>query len=159
MEYKLPTQVAVCQDEVNRDVIGGEELDVHLYLAYLHPGLQPAPPLSLLTHLGVRHLRGSDVTTVTTAMAQELVQGEGINSGVFVCVHESVCVCSCWVNSTHACVPAQGLRALARLLVCNFRALQQGYGEADAILQALRELPIIPLADGQIGRASCRERV
>ncbi|XP_046887908.1 protein NO VEIN [Hypomesus transpacificus] len=133
VEYKLPSQVAVCQDAVIRDVIGGEELDRHLSLAYLHPGLQPAPPLSLLTHLGVRHLRGSDVTTVTTAMAQELVQGEGINS-------------------------AQGLRALARLLVCNFRALQQGYGEADAILQALRELPIIPLADGRVV-ALGRERV
>uniref|UniRef100_A0A8C8GLA8 HTH OST-type domain-containing protein n=1 Tax=Oncorhynchus tshawytscha TaxID=74940 RepID=A0A8C8GLA8_ONCTS len=117
--YKLPSQVAVCQDPVIRDVIGGEELNRHLSLSYLHPGLLPVPPLSLLTHLGVRRLRGSDVTTVTTAMAKELLQGDG-------------------------------LRHLARLLVCNFRALEQGYGETDSILTTLRDLPIIPLADGRM---------
>ncbi|XP_029933405.1 protein NO VEIN isoform X2 [Myripristis murdjan] len=123
--YKLPSQVAVCQDAVIRDVICGDELDRHLSLAYLHPNLHPAPPTSLLTHLGVRYLRGSDVTTVTTAMAKELVQGEGIHAD-------------------------GGLRRLARLLVCNFRALEHGYGEADTILQTLRDLPIIPLADGRV---------
>ncbi|KAM6951488.1 uncharacterized protein FYW47_015000 [Aplochiton taeniatus] len=125
VEYKLPSQVAVCQDGVIRDVIGGEELDRHLSLAYLHPALHPAPPLSLLTHLGVRHLRGSDVTTVTTAMAKELMQGEGVSTD-------------------------SGLRRLARLLVCNFRALEQGYGEAESLLQALRDLPLIPLSDGRV---------
>ncbi|KAM9410935.1 uncharacterized protein ACWYII_025836 isoform 8-T9 [Salvelinus alpinus] len=123
--YKLPSQVAVCRDPVIRDVIDGEELNRHLSLSYLHPGLLPAPPLSLLTHLGVRHLRGSDVTTVTTAMAKELLQGDGVNSD-------------------------SGLRHLARLLVCNFRALEQGYGETDSILTTLRDLPIIPLADGRM---------
>lgn len=78
--YKLPSQVAVCHDAVIRDVIGGDELEKHLSLSYLHPGLSPAPPSSLLTHLGVKYLRGSDVTTVTTAMARELM--EGIHSGV-----------------------------------------------------------------------------
>lgn len=81
--YKLPSQVAVCKDAVIREVIGGQELNRHLSLSYLLPNLQPAPPTSLLTHLGVRYLRGSDVTTVTTAMAKELMQ-EGIHSGVFV---------------------------------------------------------------------------
>uniref|UniRef100_A0A3P8TIF1 Wu:fj29h11 n=1 Tax=Amphiprion percula TaxID=161767 RepID=A0A3P8TIF1_AMPPE len=114
--YKLPSQVAVCRDAVIHDVIGGDELERHLSLSYLHPGLSPAPPASLLTHLGVRYLRGSDVTTVTTAMAKEL----------------------------------GGLRQLARLLVCNFRALEHGYGEADSVLQTLRDLPIIPLADGRV---------
>ncbi|XP_030610585.1 protein NO VEIN isoform X2 [Archocentrus centrarchus] len=123
--YKLPSQVAVCQDTVIRDVIGGDELEKHLSLSYLHPGLIPAPPASLLTHLGVRYLRGSDVTTVTTAMAKELMTVGGIQSD-------------------------EGLRQLARLLVCNFRALEHGYGEADSILQTLRELSIIPLADGRV---------
>ncbi|KAM7382188.1 hypothetical protein PAMA_012854 [Pampus argenteus] len=123
--YKLPSQVAVCQDAVIRDVIGGDELERHLSLSYLHPGLSPAPPTSLLSHLGVRYLRGSDVTTVTTAMAKELMRAEGIHS-------------------------EGGLRQLARLLVCNFRALEHGYGEADSILQSLRDLPIIPLADGRL---------
>lgn len=48
------------------------------------------------------------------------------------------------------CLLDGSLRQLARLLVCNFRALEHGYGEADAILQALRDLPIIPLADGHV---------
>lgn len=80
--YKLPSQVAVCQDPVIREVIGGDELERHLSKFYLHPGLSPAPPASLLTHLGVRQLRGSDVTMVTTAMAKELKMVDGIHSGV-----------------------------------------------------------------------------
>ncbi|XP_061564141.1 uncharacterized protein wu:fj29h11 isoform X2 [Cololabis saira] len=123
--YKQPSQVAVCQDAVIRNVIGGDELEKHLSLFYLHPGLSPAPPTSLLAHLGVRNLRGSDVTMVTTAMAKELVRAEGLHSD-------------------------DGLRQLARLLVCNFRAMEHGYGEADSILQNLKELPIIPLADGSV---------
>uniref|UniRef100_A0A3P9B955 Wu:fj29h11 n=1 Tax=Maylandia zebra TaxID=106582 RepID=A0A3P9B955_9CICH len=122
--YKLPSQVAVCQDPVIREVIGGGELEKHLSLSYLHPDLSPAPPTSLLTHLGVRYLRGTDVTIVTTAMVKELMTVGGIHSDA-------------------------GLHQLARLLVCNFRALEHGYGEADSILQTLRELPIIPLADGR----------
>ncbi|XP_019745143.1 uncharacterized protein LOC109527572 [Hippocampus comes] len=59
--YKLPSQVAVCKDAVIRKVISQEELEKHLLLSYLHPGLSPAPPASLLSHLGVRHLRGSAV--------------------------------------------------------------------------------------------------
>ncbi|XP_047232938.1 protein NO VEIN isoform X2 [Girardinichthys multiradiatus] len=123
--YKLPSQVAVCQDAVIRDVISSEELERHLSLSYLHPGLSPPPPASLLTQMGVRYLRGSDVTTVTTAMAKELVRAEGIHS-------------------------EGGLCQLARLLVCNFRAMEHGYGEAESILQNLRELSIIPLADGRV---------
>lgn len=80
--YKLPSQVAVCQDPVIREVIGGGELEKHLSLSYLHPDLSPAPPTSLLTHLGVRYLRGTDVTIVTTAMAKELMTVGGIHSGV-----------------------------------------------------------------------------
>ncbi|XP_072312808.1 uncharacterized protein [Eucyclogobius newberryi] len=123
--HKLPSQVAVCQDPVIREVIGGEELEKHLSLSYLHPGLSPAPPPSLLRELGVRYLRGPDVTTVTSAMAKELMKLEGIHS-------------------------ESGLRKLAKLLVCNFRALEHGYGEADSILQTLRDLPIIPLSDGRV---------
>ncbi|KAF1374253.1 hypothetical protein PFLUV_G00248000 [Perca fluviatilis] len=86
--YKLPSQVAVCHDAVIRDVIGGDELERHLSLSYLHPGLSPAPPSSLLTHLGVKYLRGSDVTTVTTAMARELM--EGIHSGPLSALYKDV---------------------------------------------------------------------
>lgn len=48
------------------------------------------------------------------------------------------------------CVVDGGLRQLARLLVCNFRALEHGYGETESILETLRNLPIIPLADGRV---------
>ncbi|XP_074518878.1 uncharacterized protein LOC141784855 isoform X2 [Halichoeres trimaculatus] len=122
---KLPSQVAVCQDTVIREVIGGEELERHLSLSYLHPDLSRSAPTSLLTHLGVKYLQGSDVTTVTTAMAKDLLKVEGLHT-------------------------EGGLHQLARLLVCNFRALEHGYGEADSILQTLKDLPIIPLADGRV---------
>ncbi|XP_061561757.1 uncharacterized protein wu:fj29h11 isoform X5 [Phycodurus eques] len=123
--YKLPSQVAVCMDAVIRKVINQDELEKHLLLSYLHPSLSPAPPASLLSHLGVRNLRGSDVTTVTTAMARELMKEETIHTDV-------------------------GLHQLARLLVCNFRAVEHGYGDGDSILQTLRSLPIIPLVDGRV---------
>lgn len=87
--YKLPSQVAICQDAVIRNVIGGDELQRHLSLSYLHPSLSNAPPASLLTHLGVRHLRGSDVSTVTTAMAKELMKMGGITSGMLSQVHDN----------------------------------------------------------------------
>uniref|UniRef100_A0A3Q2Y8U5 Wu:fj29h11 n=1 Tax=Hippocampus comes TaxID=109280 RepID=A0A3Q2Y8U5_HIPCM len=114
--YKLPSQVAVCKDAVIRKVISQEELEKHLLLSYLHPGLSPAPPASLLSHLGVRHLRGS---------------AEAIN--LRIRVHSEFCT-----------------EILARLLVCNFRAVEHGYGDGDSILQTLRTLPIIPLADGRV---------
>lgn len=79
--YKQPSEVAVCQDAVIRDVIGGDELERHLSLSYLHPRLSSSPLTSLLTHLGVRYLRGSDVSMVTTAMAKELTRTEGIRTG------------------------------------------------------------------------------
>ncbi|KAJ8413728.1 hypothetical protein AAFF_G00082350 [Aldrovandia affinis] len=41
------------------------------------------------------------------------------------------------------------LKKVAKLLVCNFRALEQEYDEADAILKTLRDIPVIPLADGR----------
>ncbi|XP_061665744.1 uncharacterized protein wu:fj29h11 isoform X2 [Syngnathoides biaculeatus] len=123
--YKLPSQVAVCKDAVIRNVINQDELEKHLLLSYLHPNLSPAPPASLLSHLGVRNLRGSDVTTVTTAMAKELMKEETIHTDV-------------------------GLHQLARLLVCNFRAVEHGYGDGDSILQTLGSLPIIPLSDGRV---------
>ena len=53
-------------------------------------------------------------------------------------------------NNGFVCLIDRGLRQLARLLVCNFRALEHGYGEADSVLQTLKELPIIPLADGRL---------
>lgn len=79
---KLPSQVAICQDAVIRDVIGGRELERHLSLSYLHPDVAKALPTSLLAHLGVRYLRESDVSMVTTAMAKELVRAEAVHSGV-----------------------------------------------------------------------------
>ncbi|XP_049615652.1 uncharacterized protein wu:fj29h11 isoform X2 [Syngnathus scovelli] len=123
--YKLPSQIAVCKDAVIRKVINQDELEKHLLLSYLHPSLKPAPPASLLSHLGVRNLRGSDVTTVTTAMAKELMKEETIHTDA-------------------------GLRQLARLLVCNYRAVEHGYGDGDYILQTLRTLPIFPLVDGRV---------
>ncbi|XP_057682155.1 uncharacterized protein wu:fj29h11 [Corythoichthys intestinalis] len=123
--YKLPSQVAVCKDAVIRKVINQDELEKHLLLSYLHPSLSPAPSASLLSHLGVRNLRGADVTMVTTAMAKELMKEKTIHTD-------------------------DGLRQLARLLVCNFRAVEHGYGDEDSVLHTLRSLPIFPLANGRV---------
>ncbi|XP_072524200.1 uncharacterized protein [Salminus brasiliensis] len=124
VEFKLPSQVAVCQDPLIQEVIGGEELFKHLNLSYLHPALQSALSQSLLNALGIHRLRGPEITTVICAMAKSLAQNGELQSDY-------------------------GLRKLAKLLACNFRALELEYGEIDDQLQALRDVPVIPLADGR----------
>uniref|UniRef100_W5MY83 Wu:fj29h11 n=1 Tax=Lepisosteus oculatus TaxID=7918 RepID=W5MY83_LEPOC len=125
VEFKLPSQIAVSQDVLIQEVISPELLQRHLNLSYLHPALQSALPHSLITALGVHRLRGSDITAITSAMAQELLREHSAHSG-------------------------ESLKKVAKLLVCNFRTLEQEYQEADAMLQALRKIPIIPLADGRM---------
>uniref|UniRef100_A0A3B1JM69 Wu:fj29h11 n=1 Tax=Astyanax mexicanus TaxID=7994 RepID=A0A3B1JM69_ASTMX len=124
VEFKLPSQVAVCQDPLIQEVIGGEELFKHLNLSYLHPVLQSALSQSLLNSLGIHRLRGHEITTVICAMAKSLAQHGDLQSD-------------------------NGLQKLAKLLACNFRALELEYGEVDDQLQALRDVPMIPLADGR----------
>ncbi|XP_046709697.1 protein NO VEIN-like isoform X1 [Silurus meridionalis] len=125
VEFKLPSQVAVCQDPLFQEVIEGEELCKHLNLSYLHPALQSSLSSSLLTALGVQRLKAPNITTVICAMAKTLVQEHDILSDA-------------------------SLKKLAKLLACNFRALDSEYNEVDGLLQALREVPMIPLADGRI---------
>uniref|UniRef100_A0A4W4ERA0 HTH OST-type domain-containing protein n=1 Tax=Electrophorus electricus TaxID=8005 RepID=A0A4W4ERA0_ELEEL len=125
VEFKLPSQVAMCQDPLVQDVIGGAELREHLSLSYLHPALHLALSSSLLSALGVHRLRGADVTTVVCAMARSLAQHGHLHSD-------------------------SSLKKLAKLLACNFRALDSEYGEVDDLLQSLRDVPIIPLADGRV---------
>ncbi|XP_030630958.1 protein NO VEIN-like [Chanos chanos] len=125
VEFKLPSQVAVCQDPLIQDVIGGEDLSRHLNLSYLHPMLQSALTNSLLSALGVHRLRAADVSAVSCALVKELAQSSNFHS-------------------------ADNLKKLAKLLVCNFRALEQEYGEVETLLQGLREIPMLPLADGRV---------
>ncbi|XP_059387671.1 uncharacterized protein LOC132121937 [Carassius carassius] len=124
VEYKQPSQLAVCQDRLIQDVIGGEDLCRSLSLSYLHPALQSRLSSSLLTALGVHRLRASEIITVTCAMARELVQ-----HGRLQTEHD--------------------LKKLARLLVCDFRALEPEY-DVDALLQSLKDVPMIPLANGSV---------
>lgn len=81
VEFKLPSQVAVCQDPLLQDVIGGEELFKHLNLSYLHPALQSSLTSSLLTALGVQRLKAPNITTVICAIARSLVQEGDVHSG------------------------------------------------------------------------------
>ncbi|TSK14591.1 Sacsin [Bagarius yarrelli] len=125
VQFKLPSQVAVCQDPLIQDVIGGEELCKHLNLSYLHPELQSSLSSSLLSALGVQRLKAANITTVICAMAKSLVQEGDIYTD-------------------------SNLKKLAKLLACNFRALESEYNEVDSLLQALRDIPMIPLADGRV---------
>ncbi|KAK7134163.1 hypothetical protein R3I93_017539 [Phoxinus phoxinus] len=124
VEFKQPSQLAVCQDRLIQEVIGGEDLCRSLSLSYLHPALQARLSSSLLTALGVHRLRPAEIITVTCSMARELVQHGQLNS-------------------------EPELQKLARLLVCSFRALEPEY-EVDALLQSLKEVPMIPLANGSV---------
>ncbi|XP_051530357.1 uncharacterized protein LOC127427065 isoform X2 [Myxocyprinus asiaticus] len=125
VEFKQPSQLAVCQDRLIQDVIRGEDLCRNLSLSYLHPSLQSSLSNSLLTALGVHRLRASEIITVTCIMARDLVQHGNLKS-------------------------EHDLKKLAKLLVCNFRALESEYGEVDTLLQSLKDVPMIPLANGTV---------
>ncbi|RXN31303.1 hypothetical protein ROHU_036186 [Labeo rohita] len=124
VEFKQPSQLAVCQDRLIQEVIGGEDLCKSLSLSYLHPALQSRLSSSLLTALGVHRLKAAEIITVTCAMARELVQHSRLKT-------------------------EHDLKKLARLLACNFRALEPEY-EVDALLQSLKDIPMIPLANGSV---------
>ncbi|XP_076856187.1 uncharacterized protein LOC143510575 isoform X2 [Brachyhypopomus gauderio] len=132
VEFKLPSQVAMCQDPLIQDVITCQELRQHLSLSYLHPALHSALSPALLSALGVHRLRGADVTTVVCSMARDLAQCSHLHSDI-------------------------GLKNLAKLLACNFRALDSEYGDVDGLLHSLRDVPIIPLADGRVVALSGQE--
>uniref|UniRef100_A0A3B4E8Y0 Wu:fj29h11 n=1 Tax=Pygocentrus nattereri TaxID=42514 RepID=A0A3B4E8Y0_PYGNA len=125
VEFRLPSQVAVCQDPLIQEVIAGEDLCKHLNLSYLHPTLQLNLSQSLVTALGIHRLRAPEITTVICAMARSLTQHGDLQSD-------------------------SGLQKLAKLLACNFRALELEYGEVDDLLQTLRDVPVVPLADGRV---------
>ncbi|XP_043085921.1 protein NO VEIN [Puntigrus tetrazona] len=124
VDFKQPSQLAVCQERLIQDVIGGEDLLRSLSLSYLHPALQSCLSGSLLSALGVHRLRAAEIVTVTCAMARELVQHGRLKT-------------EC------------DLKKLARLLVCNFRTLESEY-EVDGLLQSLKDVPMIPLANGSV---------
>ncbi|XP_048869160.1 uncharacterized protein wu:fj29h11 isoform X2 [Brienomyrus brachyistius] len=125
VEFKLPSQIAATQDPLIQEAIGDDMLQRHLNLSYMHPTLQSVLPQSLISALGVHRLRGQDIATVTRAMTTELFRSTGT-----------------WSDSN--------LKEVAKLLVCNFRALEQDYGEAGTILEVLRDIPLVPLADGRV---------
>ncbi|RXN00805.1 hypothetical protein EOD39_8678 [Acipenser ruthenus] len=125
IEFKLPSQIAVSQDVLIQEVICPELLHRHLNLSYLNPAVQSALPSSLISALGVHRLTGSDIATVTFAMAKEMIEDNGTYN-------------------------EDSLKKIAKLLVCNFRSLEQEYGAVDCMLQALKSIPIIPLADGRM---------
>lgn len=85
VEFKQPSQLAVCHDRLIQDVIGGEDLRRSLNLSYLHPTLQSSLSGSLLTALGVHRLRTTEIITVTCAMAKDLVQHGCLQSGTVSC--------------------------------------------------------------------------
>ncbi|XP_041077227.1 protein NO VEIN-like isoform X2 [Polyodon spathula] len=125
IEFKLPSQIAVSQDVLMQEVICPELLHRHLNLSYLNPVVQSALPSSLISALGVHRLTGSDITTVTSAMAKEMIEDDGTYND-------------------------DSLKKIAKLLVCNFRSLEQEYGAVDSMLQVLKSIRIIPLADGRM---------
>ncbi|XP_033896948.3 uncharacterized protein LOC117424580 isoform X3 [Acipenser ruthenus] len=125
IEFKLPSQIAVSQDVLIQEVICPELLHRHLNLSYLNPAVQSALPSSLISALGVHRLTGSDIATVTFAMAKEMIEDNGTYN-------------------------EDSLKKIAKLLVCNFRSLEQDYGAVDCMLQVLKSIPIIPLADGRM---------
>ncbi|XP_014346046.2 uncharacterized protein LOC102363940 [Latimeria chalumnae] len=108
-----------------QEVITPELLKKHLNLAYLNPEIQSALPSSLISVLGIHRLNSSDIVAVTKAIAKELAQSSDM------------------CNDTY-------IEEIAKLLVCNFRSLEQEYGVSDHILEELKSVVIIPLANGKM---------
>uniref|UniRef100_UPI00398E4A41 uncharacterized protein isoform X2 n=1 Tax=Pristiophorus japonicus TaxID=55135 RepID=UPI00398E4A41 len=124
-ECRLPSQTATTHDMLVQEVITPELLQKHLNLAYLTPALQSALDPALVSALGIHKLNSADIIAVTKAIAKEVAE----TNSVF--------------NDDH-------MKKIAKLLVCNHRSLDQEYGNSDQLLEDLKSVPIIPLADGSM---------
>ncbi|XP_067859939.1 uncharacterized protein wu:fj29h11 isoform X2 [Heptranchias perlo] len=124
-EYRLPSQTAITHDILVQEVITPELLQKHLNLAYLSPVLQSALNPALVSALGVHKISSADIIAVTKAIAKEVAEtNPALNDGY--------------------------MKKIAKLLVCNHRSLDQEYGNSDQLLEDLKSVPIIPLADGSM---------
>ncbi|GCC17061.1 hypothetical protein chiPu_0017434 [Chiloscyllium punctatum] len=124
-EYRLPSQTAITHDALLREVITPELLQKHLNLAYLNPVLQSALNPALVSALGIHKLSSADIIAITKAIAKELTQ-------------------------TNSAFDDDDMKKIAKLLVCNYRSLDQEYGNTEQLLDDLKSVPIIPLADGRM---------
>ncbi|XP_041072786.1 protein NO VEIN [Carcharodon carcharias] len=124
-EYRLPSQTAITHDKLVQEVITPELLHKHLNLAYLSPVLQSALNPALVSALGVHKLNSTDIIAITKAIAKEVIE-------------------------TNAVLDDDYMKKIAKLLVCNYRSFDQEYGDSHQLLEDLRSVPIIPLADGSM---------
>ncbi|XP_032900561.1 protein NO VEIN-like isoform X2 [Amblyraja radiata] len=125
IEYRLPSQIAITHDILLQEVITAELLEKHLSLAYLNPVLQSSLSPALVSALGIHRLSSTDIIAVTKAIAKELAEtNPPFNDGM--------------------------MKKIAKLLVCNYRSLEQEYGNLDQFIEDLKSVPIIPLADGSM---------
>ncbi|XP_072339919.1 uncharacterized protein [Scyliorhinus torazame] len=124
-EYRLPTQTAITHDMLVQEVITPERLQKHLNLAYLNPVLQSALNPALVSALGIHKLSSSDIIAITKAIAKEVAE-------------------------TNPEFNDDYMKKIAKLLVCNYRSLDQEYGNTEQLLEDLKSIPIIPLADGSM---------
>uniref|UniRef100_A0A4W3JPJ6 Wu:fj29h11 n=2 Tax=Callorhinchus milii TaxID=7868 RepID=A0A4W3JPJ6_CALMI len=121
-EYRLPSQTAITHDVLVQEVIDSELLQKHLNLAYLNPRIQSELSPALASVLGVHKLTSADIIAVTKAIAKEIEETDD--------VHSDDC-----------------MKRIAKLMVCNYRSLEQEYSNFDHLVE-LTSIPIIPLADG-----------
>ncbi|XP_055510244.1 uncharacterized protein wu:fj29h11 isoform X2 [Leucoraja erinacea] len=125
IEYRLPSQIAITHDILVQEVITAELLEKHLSLAYLNPVLLSSLSPALVSALGIHKLSSTDIIAITKAIAKELAETNSpFNDGV--------------------------MKKIAKLLVCNYRSLEQEYGNSDQFIEDLKSVPIIPLADGSM---------
>ncbi|XP_078257611.1 LOW QUALITY PROTEIN: uncharacterized protein LOC144594664 [Rhinoraja longicauda] len=125
IEYRLPSQIAITHDILVQEVITAELLDKTLSLAYLNPVLQSSLSPALASALGVHKLSSTDIFAVTKAIAKELAEADSTFND-------------------------DKMKKIAKLLVCNHRSLEHGYGNMDQLIEDLKSIPIIPLADGSM---------
>ncbi|XP_078082199.1 uncharacterized protein LOC144502066 [Mustelus asterias] len=125
IEYRLPSQTAITHDMLVQEVITPELLQKHLNLAYLNPVLQSALNPALVSALGIHKLISSDIIAITKAIAKEVAETNSV------------------LNDDY-------MKKIAKLLVCNYRSLEQEYGNSDQLLEDLKSVPIVPLADGSM---------
>ncbi|XP_069785977.1 uncharacterized protein [Narcine bancroftii] len=125
IEFRLPSQIAVTHDFLIQEVVTPELLEKHLNLAYINPVLQSTLSPALASALGIHKISTTDIIEVTKAIAKE-------------------------VSETNSIFNDEIMKKIAKLLVCNYRSLEQEYRNLDQFLEDLRSVPIIPLADGSM---------
>lgn len=76
VEWKLPSQMVICQDPLIQQVISAEMLEQHLGLFYLHNAVMSAGNTPLLQSLGIKQISTQHLLEIGKSLAKQWLEDD-----------------------------------------------------------------------------------